>query len=191
MIKTHCSGAHLDWCVLAVPAAVILAACAWSGPVLAGDAAIDQAAPLRRLAELPPVPPPPGERIRVDHSGRREKGKASIYSHSFDGRTMADGRRYDPHASIAASRSLPLGTQARVTNLETGKSTEVTIEDRGPFVAGRVVDLTPHAAAAIGLTWDDGLAPVIVAPIAVPQPDGSLRPGAGAAAPPRREEASR
>ena len=72
---------------------------------------------------------------------------------------------------------------ARVTNLKTGKSTEVTIEDRGPFVAGRVVDLTPHAAEAIGLTWNEGLAPVIVAPIAVPQPDGAIRPGAGAAEP--------
>jgi rare lipoprotein A len=137
----------------------------------------------RRLAALPPVAPPRDNHIAVDHSGRKEAGKASIYSHAFDGRTMANGRRYDPRANVAASKSLPLGTIARVTNLETGKSTEVRIEDRGPFVDGRVVDLTPHAAREIGLTAKEGLAPVIVAPITVPQPDGTVRPGAGAAAP--------
>lgn len=134
----------------------------------------------RRLAAEPPRPPPRDNRVAMDHSGRKQAGKASIYAHSFDGRTMANGRRYDPASNVAASKSLPLGTVARVTNLKTGKSTEVKVEDRGPFVVGRVVDLTPHAARQIGLSYDEGLAPVVVAPVAVPQPDGTLKPGAGA-----------
>jgi len=136
------------------------------------------------LVDVPPATalraPPPGIQIIVDHSGQREKGIASIYSHSFDGRLMANGRPYQPTSHVAASRSLPLGTVARVTNLQNGKSTQVTIEDRGPFISGRVVDLTPLAANEIGLTEDAGLAPVIVSPLSVPQPDGSIKPGAGA-----------
>ena len=163
---------------------LILAAFAWTQTALAADWELDSPAAraeAQRLAAEPPLPPP-DNRIVVDHSGRLEVGKASIYAHSFDGRTMADGQRYDPRGNLAASKSLPLGTLARVTNLETGKSTEVRIEDRGPFVEGRVVDLTPHAAQEIGLSWREGIAPVVVAPITVPQPDGHLKPGAGAAA---------
>lgn len=168
---------------IAVCVAFILATLTTAPPVLAGGFALDTPsaqARARALADLPPVASH-GNRIVVDRSGRKEAGKASIYSHSFDGQTMANGEPYNPHRSIAASKTLPLGTVARVTNLETGRSTEVTIADRGPFINGRVVDLTPHAARAIGLTWEKGIAPVIVAPIAVPQPDGSVAPGAGAA----------
>jgi rare lipoprotein A len=184
MVRAHYQNCNPEWRAFALAAGVIAAGLALGRPVFANDMRVDShslADDLHNLAELPPAPPPPGLRIAVDHSGRREEGKASIYSHSFDGRRMADGRRYDPHANLAASRSLPLGTTARVTNLRTGKSTEVRIEDRGPFVSGRVVDLTPRAAQEIGLTEREGLTRVIVAPIAVPQPDGRLKPGAGAA----------
>jgi rare lipoprotein A len=181
----HCRlDACCDWTSTGTVAAFALATLIAAQPAHANDQGHDShtaRAAARALAELPPLAPPEGKRIAVDHSGRRQAGKASIYSHYFDGRRMANGQRYDPRKSIAASKSLPLGTVARVTNLKTGKSTEVTIEDRGPFVDGRVVDLTPHAAQAIGLSWQEGLAPVIVAPIAVPQPDGSLKLGAGAA----------
>jgi len=138
--------------------------------------AMDEA---RRLAELPPVPPPRG--VVVDHSGRKEKGIASFYSERFNGKPMANGRRFNPRARSAASKSLPLGTIARVTNLENGRSTEVKVEDRGPYIHGRVVDLTPKAAEDIGITEQKGIAAVVVSPIAVPQPDGSIKPGAGAA----------
>ncbi len=143
---------------------------------LAQPGAAEQA---KRLDALPPVPPP--NTVKVDPSGRKEAGKASIYSRSFDGKTMADGKHYDPHTDVAASKSLPLGTTAKVTNLETGKSVEVKVEDRGPFIRGRVVDLTPKAAAGLGLTEKTEVAPVVVAPITVPQPDGSIKAGAGAA----------
>jgi rare lipoprotein A len=75
---------------------------------------------------------------------------------------------------------LPLGTTARVTNLANGKSAMVRVEDRGPFIVGRVVDVTPKVAALLEIS-KAGVAPVIVAPIAVPQPDGAVKLGAGAA----------
>ena len=81
---------------------------------------------------------------------------------------MADGTRMDPHGDNAASRTLPLGTRARVTNLQTGQSALVTIRDRGPYVKGRIVDLSPATARLVGITPKDGLAKVEVAPIALP-----------------------
>ncbi|HZY19111.1 MAG TPA: septal ring lytic transglycosylase RlpA family protein [Ramlibacter sp.] len=117
---------------------------------------------------------------RLDQSGRRQVGKASFYARRFAGRKMADGTVMDPRDDNAASKTLPLGTKARVTNLETGRSAIVTIQDRGPYVDGRIVDLSPATAERIGLTPDKGIATVEVAPIAVPLPDGSVKPGSGA-----------
>jgi rare lipoprotein A len=93
---------------------------------------------------------------------------------------MANGRRFNPQANTAASKSLPLGTVAKVTNLDNGKSTLVKIEDRGPFVKGRVVDLTPSTAVQLGITEEKGVAPVVVAPVAIPQQNGEVKLGAGA-----------
>lgn len=118
---------------------------------------------------------------KLDRTGKRRVGKASFYAQKFSGRKMADGARMDPHDDNAASKTLPLGTKAKVTNLETGKSAVVTIQDRGPYVDGRIVDLSPSTAQQIGITKDNGVAKVEVAPIVVPQPDGSAKPGAGAA----------
>ena len=85
----------------------------------------------------------------------------------------------NPNANAAASKTLPLGTTARVINLQSGKSAVVRIRDRGPYVPGRIVDVTPKVAEKLELK-EDGVAPVEVRPIAVPQPDGSIKPGAGA-----------
>ncbi len=117
---------------------------------------------------------------KLDRSGRRQVGKASYYAPKFAGRKMADGNKMNPRDDNAASKTLPLGTTARVTNLETGRSAPVTIQDRGPYVAGRIIDLSPSTAQQIGVTKREGIAPVEVAPIAVPQEDGSVKPGAGA-----------
>ncbi len=84
---------------------------------------------------------------------------------------MADGKQMDPRHDNAASRTLPLGTTAKVTNLETGKSAFVTIQDRGPYVDGRIVDLSPSTAREIGLSHRQGR-----------DPSGSLSP-CGAACP--------
>lgn len=117
-----------------------------------------------------PAAPADGGR-HARHLPKRQVGKASIYAHKFAGRRMANGRRMDPAAGNAASKTLPLGTTARVTNLENGKSTVVTIEDRGPHVPGRVVDLSPGSAAEIGVTRRQGIAPVAVEPLSVPPKD--------------------
>lgn len=115
-----------------------------------------------------------------DLSGQRRTGKASFYAKEFAGKPMANGSPMDPQGDNAASKTLPLGTTAKVTNLETGKSAVVTIQDRGPYVPGRIVDLSPKTARQIGITARKGVARVAVAPIVVPQPDGGIKLGAAA-----------
>lgn len=103
--------------------------------------------------------------------GKKQVGEASIYGEKFFNRKMADGERMDPNDDNAAHKTLPLGTKAKVTNLETGKSTHVTIQDRGPFVEGRIIDLPPSKAEEIGLTMEEGVAKVKVEPVKLPKPD--------------------
>jgi rare lipoprotein A len=93
---------------------------------------------------------------------------------------MADGAKMNPRGYNAASRTLPLGTTAEVTNVETGQSAVITIQDRGPYVKHRIVDLSPATARKIGITRDKGIARVQVAPIAVPLPDGAIKLGVAA-----------
>ncbi len=132
------------------------------------------------LAKLPPVKPPPGRHVAEDPSGRLQVGKASVYSSRFQGREMANGERFRHTGADAASRTLPIGTQAKVTNLATGQTAMVTVKDRGPFVDGRTVDVSRATARQIGITHKDGVAPVMVAPVTVPQRDGTVKAGAGA-----------
>jgi rare lipoprotein A len=108
-----------------------------------------------------------------DHSGKKRVGKASYYHPMFNGRKMAGGRPFDPNGANAASKTLPLGTIARVTNLKNGKSAVVAIEDRGPYVADRIVDLSPKTAQDLGIRHE-GVAMVEVTPISVPLPDGRV-----------------
>jgi len=114
---------------------------------------------------------------QLDRSGRRRTGTASFYAKSFSGKTMADGTPMQPRGNNAASKTLPLGTTAMVTNLDTGKTAIVTIRDRGPYVDGRIVDLSLATARKIGITREQGLAKVEIAPIEVPLADGRLKPG--------------
>lgn len=112
---------------------------------------------------------------KPDLSARKRRGNASYYARQFFGKPMANGAPMNPHGNNAASRTLPLGTVARVTNIATGKSAIVKIEDRGPYIKGRIVDLSPSTARQIGITRRLGVAKVVVAPIAVPLPDGRVR----------------
>jgi rare lipoprotein A len=125
---------------------------------------------------------------KLDCSGRTHAGIASFYAARFGGRKMADGTPMRLQGDNAASKTLPLGTIAIVTNLETGRSSRITIRDRGPYVQGRIVDLSPATARKIGMTIEQGLAPVAVAPLRVPLPDGTLRLGEAAL---RRHAANR
>jgi rare lipoprotein A len=87
--------------------------------------------------------------IGSQSTGRGFSGKASYYGNESGGRT-ASGQRFNQNAMTAAHRSLPFGTKLRVTHR--GQSVVVTINDRGPFIRGRVLDLSTGAARAIGLT---------------------------------------
>ena len=122
--------------------------------------------------QAPQAPESRGQRAKAPAGGKvpqRQVGKASIYADKFAGRKMANGRPMDPRDDNAASKTLPLGTKALVRNLDTGRSAVVTIEDRGPYVEGRVVDLSPATAEQIGLTKKEGLARVEVVPLEVPE----------------------
>ena len=157
----------------ALPCLIAVAACLWTATA---DAA--SVAPPALSASAAAMRPAQG--AKLDLSGRKRVGKASFYGRGFHGRKMADGTHMDPHVGNAASKTLPLGTKAKVTNLETGQSAVVTIQDRGPYVHDRIVDLSPATAQQVGLDKKQGLAQVEVAPISVPQPDGSVKPGAAA-----------
>jgi rare lipoprotein A len=80
---------------------------------------------------------------------KSQSGVASVYSLSSGGGT-ASGQKLNPGALTAAHRTLPFGTRVRVTNKENGRFVVVTVNDRGPFVKGRIIDLTPAAASALG-----------------------------------------
>src|SRR5271154_4436763 len=105
-----------------------------------------------------------------DLTGHKRVGKASIYAKRLAGHKMADGAPMSPQGDNAASKTLPIGTTAKVTNVETGASAIVKIEDRGPYVKGRIVDLSPSTARKIGVDSKSGVAKVSVEPIAVPLP---------------------
>jgi len=82
----------------------------------------------------------------------QQEGLASVYGKHLNGKSTASGERYDSRALTAAHRTLPMGTQIRVTNLENGKSVRVRVNDRGPHVRGRIVDLSSSAAATLGFS---------------------------------------
>jgi rare lipoprotein A len=111
----------------------------------------------------------------LDRSGRPREGKASWYGGEFAGKPMADGTPMKPQSNNAASKTLPLGTTAKVTNLKTGQTATVTIQDRGPYVKGRIVDLSPATAEQLGITRKDGIAKVEVQPITVPPPEAQAK----------------
>src|SRR3954469_15935559 len=81
-----------------------------------------------------------------------QSGGASWYGPGFHGRRTASGERFNSRALTAAHRSLPFGSRVRVTNERTGRSVVVRINDRGPFVGGRVIDLSKAAAQAVGIS---------------------------------------
>src|SRR3984957_21099492 len=110
-----------------------------------------------------PVPRSSGQAV----VGRVETGVASWYGHPYHGRPAADGEIYDMEALVAAHRTLPFNTWVRVYDLDNNKTVEVRIIDRGPFVDGRIIDLSHAAANAIDMVVP-GTANVRMEVIAVP-----------------------
>jgi rare lipoprotein A len=115
----------------------------------------------------------------VPAAGTVQTGRASWYGHGHHGRLTASGERFDMHALTAAHPSLPFGTRVRVVNLDNARAVEVRVNDRGPTVAGRIVDLSHAAARALG-ALGAGVFPVRLTVLELP--DGAA---AGARGTPR------
>jgi rare lipoprotein A len=92
--------------------------------------------------------------------GKTLTGKATIYPNRLNGHKTASGETFHQSEHTAASNNLPLGTDVKVTSLKTGKSTSVTLTDRGPALGGHKIDLSKKAAREIGLTQRQGTVPV-------------------------------
>lgn len=101
------------------------------------------------------------------HRSHKQKGKISYYHPKLAGKKMANGERFQPNSNAAASKTLPLGTKARVTNLENGKSETVEVKDRGPVTPGRVMDVSPATAEKLDMK-KDGAVRAEVTPIGEP-----------------------
>lgn len=146
--------------LLAVVGAASLAACAQS-PV--GRQKADLAATGRQVAAERPhrvaaLHPRPVSRVRVPDSDARQTASHGLASFYSDTET-ASGEKFDKNELTAAHPSLPFGTRLRVTDVSSGRFVTVRVNDRGPYVRGRVVDISPSAAEALGMV-DKGLASV-------------------------------
>ena len=137
---------------------------------------VGQAPPLKAIDNLPVVneltAKEAGKVLIAHHTGRWKRGYrlrrrvggifrgiASFYGYDFSGNKTASGERFNPEAMTAAHRTLPFGTRVRVTNPRNGRSVIVRINDRGPFIRGRVIDLSYGAARVLGIIRR-GIAPV-------------------------------
>lgn len=107
-------------------------------------------------AQPEPAPPPPAAAPKAGAAHFTQRGRVSLYGREFDGKKTASGEPFDPEALTMAHRTLPFGTLVRVTNLENQRSVDVTVNDRGPFVAGRIADVSLAAARKLGMV-DDGV----------------------------------
>jgi rare lipoprotein A len=140
--------AALQTLVAAVAIVAIVAGCAQ-------QAVAPEAPPAPSAAPTPPAPtsPPPAPKAGTE-TGDVLRGRVSLYGADFAGKTTASGEMFDPDGLTMAHRTLPFGTRVRVTNLENQRSVVVTVNDRGPFVAGRIADLSLGAARHLGMVAD-------------------------------------
>ena len=88
------------------------------------------------------------------NAGKTEIASQGVASFYTEGTQTANGEKFDTHELTAAHRTLPFGTRLRVTNVATGRSVTVRVNDRGPFIPGRVVDVSYSAAESLGMVGD-------------------------------------
>lgn len=156
--------------VVAISACAVLAGCASTGEkreaAVAQDSIIN---PTRTRAGNPPVYEVRGERYYVQNSSTdyRERGVASWYGEDFHGRSTANGETYNMYALTAAHKTLPIPTWVEVTNLANGRRVIVKVNDRGPFVRDRIIDLSYAAANELDMI-KAGTARVEVRALGVP-----------------------
>lgn len=162
------------WAALAATCltALLLAACAGKSPLYQARHGGARSAPAVIVTEPAPAGKTAGQAKPYTvmgetyhplptSDGYSEEGLASWYGKDFHGKRTASGEIYDMHKVSAAHKLLPLGSRVRVTNLENGKTLSLTINDRGPFVKGRIIDLSYEAARQLG-TLDKGVTMVRV-----------------------------
>jgi rare lipoprotein A len=132
---------------LAARSALTMACFAWAGLALAADGAKPPTP-----AVTPPVANPAPAAPAPVTAPAAESGLAAVYSDRLQGKKTASGERYDRNALTAAHKTLPFGTQVKVTNTSNQKEVTVRINDRGPTQAGRILDISPRAAKALGIS---------------------------------------
>ena len=118
-------------------------------------------APERRVVYERRMPPAEKREIKKGESREPQYGVASWYGSDFHGRATSSGEVYDMYQLTCAHQTLPLGTMVMVTNVENGKSLELKVNDRGPFVKERIIDVSYAAARMLGM-WEKGTASVKV-----------------------------
>jgi rare lipoprotein A len=151
---------------LAVDAAAERLACLAAAAMLAAlvlSACAPQ--PTRPIDQPPTTTPPSAEPTPEPRKAGIERGRVSHYGNEFAGRSTASGAPFDPEALTMAHRTLPFGTRVRVTNLKNQSSVEVVVNDRGPFVEGRIADVSLAAARVLGMLGD-GVVDAIVEVVA-------------------------
>lgn len=154
-----------------IPAAAALALFAYGGVAVRDPGNVDDgragtvASTRAAQAKEPARPDDRDDRVhRRVRESRTYRGHASWYGRSFQGSPTASGELFDMHALTAAHRTLPLGSYARVRNLDNGRSVVVRINDRGPHARRRTIDLSYAAARKIAMV-SRGTAPVEVRPL--------------------------
>ncbi|VXC50601.1 Endolytic peptidoglycan transglycosylase RlpA [Oceanicaulis sp. 350] len=154
--------------------------CLWLVSALALSACSGQPAPQTRpdfapapVAQHTPSSPPDADQALAPQSV--QTGVASWYGPGFEGRQTANGEVFDSSLLTAAHRTMRLPSRARVTRLDTGKSIIVRVNDRGPYIVGRLIDLSHAAAQALGFE-DDGLAEVRVEGLGPADPEDREAP---------------
>ena len=146
-------------------AVMVLASCAQLEPSPGPKDGSDAPPPNASPSSAPPSgPAPPAAPVRPPtrpaagaaeiSTGWQQRGQISHYGKAFAGKQTASGDTFDPELLTMAHRTLPFGTVVRVTNVENQQSVEVVVNDRGPFVAGRIADLSSAAARRIGMVVD-------------------------------------
>lgn len=148
-----------------VLAAVLVQGCsAMSGSVAPPDNGSVKAGVLRPSVPLSTSPTIPAEPAAKSTALPASTGPASWYGPGFTGKKTASGDIFDDDKFTAAHKTLPFGSKAKVTNLSNGKWVKVEINDRGPFVGNRIIDLSQAAAHALGMI-DHGVVQVKIEPL--------------------------
>jgi rare lipoprotein A len=136
-------------------ACVTLASCAQVERRPSSEIALPE--PQTDAVPTPPVAAPEarGASAETESAARlSQRGRISLYGGAFAGKRTASGEMFDPERLTMAHPTLPFGTRVRVTNLQNQRSVEVVVNDRGPFVPGRIADLSAAAARQIGMVVD-------------------------------------